>query len=243
MLLMGTITATEYINPIKEWYDTNLKLRPSTNSNVRKYSRGMMISISNHNTHYNNLLNSKLIKNQYISIIKAVKGKDCKISKWDLNVLNGDFNGDRIKLPSREGILKTCANETPIMICGVHNYKKDNVRSYGVEYSHQHFFLYNIHYHLPTDPIKLRSIEGKIEKHLYPYSNYKKRVQGIVRITEVGVGAYQDTDNITPLTLYDYLRSPITNPDQDNIINYISNNRHLPTIQYPLTTIYLKKKL
>ena len=129
------------------------------------------------------------------------------------------------------------------MICGVHNYRKDNIRSYGVEYSHQHFFLYNIHHHLPTDPIKLRSIEGKIEKHLYPYSNYKKRVQNIVRVTEVGVGEYQYTDKITPLTLYDYLRSPITNPDQDNIINYISNNRHLPSIQYPLTTIYLKKRL
>ena len=243
MLLMSTTTTTEHIGYIKSWYDTNLKLVPTTNSNVRKYSRGMMISISNHNTHYNNLLNAKLIKNQYISIIKAVKGKDCKISKWDLNVLNGDFNGDRIRLPTRESLLKTCNNKTPIMICGVHNYRKDNVKSYGVEYSHQHFFLYNIHYHLPTDPIKLRSIEDKIEKHLYPYSNYKKRVQGIVRITEVGVGAYQDTDNITPLTLYDYLRSPITNPDQDNIINYISNNRHLPTIQYPLTTIYLKKKL
>ena len=240
---MSSITATEYVNPIREWCDNNVQIKVDTNRKVRKYYRGMLISISNHNTHYNDLLTSKLIKNQYISIIKAIKGKDYKISKWDLKVLTGDFNGDRIKLPSKEGLLRTCANQTPIMICGVHNYRKDNIKSYGAEYSHQHFYLYNIHHHLPEDPIKLRSIENEIEKHLYPYTNYKKRVQGIIRITEVGVGAYQYTDNVTPLKLYDYLRSPITNPDQDNIINYISNNRHLSTIQYPLTTIFLNKRL
>ena len=49
--------------------------------------------------------------------------------------------------------------------------------------------------------------------------------------------------NTNTLKLYDYLRSPITNPQANNLINYISTNRHLPTIQYPLTTIYSNKKI
>ena len=42
---------------------------------------------------------------------------------------------------------------------------------------------------------------------------------------------------------YDYLSSPNTNPEKANLINYIANNRHLPNIQYPLTTIYSTKNL
>ena len=34
-----------------------------------------------------------------------------------------------------------------------------------------------------------------------------------------------------------------TNPQKNNVINYIANNRHLPHIQYPLTTIYFNKRL
>ena len=37
----------------------------------------------------------------------------------------------------------------------VHNYKIDDIRSRGREYCHSHFYLYNIHQHLPTNPVKL----------------------------------------------------------------------------------------
>ena len=229
-----------FINPIQDWYESNSVSRRSSEK-VRKYENGMLISISNNGCYYETLF--KTFKETYISIVKALKGQDYNISKWDVRQLKGDWDGDRIKLPSREELLRVCANETPILICGVHNYKKDDIRSKGKEYSHSHLYLYNIHYHLPSTPIELRNMEGKIEAHLQRYTNIRKRVQGVIRITEVGVGKHHYTDNISPLELYDYLHSPISRPHQENIINYISNNRHLPSIQYPLTTVYLNKRL
>ena len=81
-------------------------------------------------------------------------------------------------------------------------------------------------------------LEDKIERHLSRYIKSKnhKRFQGIIQVKPV-------RDNVSPTELYDYLESPITNPDKNNLINYIANNRHLPSIQYPLTTIYSTKKL
>ena len=230
-------------NPIKVWFDLNTKIKKDHNRKDKKYSRGMFISISNNEMFYGSIY--KNFKDQYISIIKAIKGKDYNISKWNIRSTTGDFNKDQIKVPTRETLLKLCANQTPIMICGVHNYKSNDPRNKGKEYTHSHFYLYNIHHHLPEDPVELRSIEGKIEAYLQRYCNTpaKKRVQGLVRIKEVGVGEYQFIDNVTPVKLYDYLTTPITNQHQQNIINYISNNRHMPSIQYPLTTIYLNKKL
>ena len=86
-------------------------------------------------------------------------------------------------------------------------------------------------------------MEDKIERHLQRYTKIPKRLQGIIRLTEVGIGEYKYTEKVSPTELYDYLKSPITNPHGNNLINYISKNRHSPSIQYPLTTIYLNKKL
>ena len=240
MKLLEQPVRVTHSHPLKDWYESNTKFMRSS-SMERKYKNGMLISISNNECYYETLF--KQFKEAYISIIRSIKGKDYEISKWDIKQLKGDWNGDRIKLPSIEDLLRICANETPIMLAGVHNYKPDDIRSKGKEFSHSHYYLYNIHNHLPTDPIKLRQVEGKIEAHLQRYTNLRKKVQGTIRITEVGIGKYHYTDNITPLKLYDYLQSPITNPQKENLINYIANNRHMPSIQYPLTTIYLNKKL
>lgn len=232
-----------YTNLIQEHYDTYTpKSKPE--DKLRRYEKGMLISISNNKCEYETLYHS--FKETYISIIKALKGKDYEISKWDVRQLRGDMDRkseDRILLPSREDTLRIIANQTPIMIAGIHNYRKEDIRSRGKEYCHSHFYIYNIHHHLPTDAKPLRDMEDKIERHIQRYTNIRKRLQGIIRLTEVGVGAYKYTEKVSPLQLYDYLKSPITNPSASNLINYISNNRHLPSIQYPLSTIYLNKAL
>ena len=68
-----SILATPYVNLIKNWYDADSQLRLAKRKSVRKYDRVMMISSWNHNAHYNDLLNSKLIKNQYILSCRMVE--------------------------------------------------------------------------------------------------------------------------------------------------------------------------
>ena len=243
MKLLEKPIKLSYINPIQEHYDTYTK-KPNPADNLIKYEKGMLISISNNNCSYETLYHS--FKDTYISIIKALKGKDYEITRREVKQLRGEWDkksGERIILPSREDTLRIIANQSPIMIAGIHNYKKEDIRSRGREYCHSHFYIYNIHHHLPTDKKQLRDMEDKIERHLQRYTNSRKRLQGIIRLTEVGVGANKFTEKVSPLQLYDYLKSPITNPSANNLINYISNNRHLPSIQYPLSTIYLNKAL
>ena len=250
MKSLDTPVRTSYVNPIKDWYDQNY-IPTTTDSAVGKYEKGMLISISNNQLYYESIFKS--FKELYISLVVALTGKydengNCiakgkNISKWDVKVLKGDWKGDRVNLPKREELLRVIADETPIMLGGVHNYKKDDIRSRGREYSHSHFYIYNTHHYLPTTPKELRDVEDRIEKHLARYVNTRKMVQGTIRITPVGTGIYRYTDNVSPLELYDYLRSPLNNPQHNNVINYIANNRHLPSIQYPLTTIYSTKKI
>ena len=234
----------EHTNYIKSWYDASIKSQPVKTSTLKKYERGMFISISNNNSLYEDIQEN--FRRQYVSIVEAVKGKDYDFSKWNVRRLKGDFKGERIELPSKEELIKLCALEIPIMLAGVHNYKIDDIRSRGREYCHSHFYLYNIHQHLPTNPVKLARIENQIENNLLRFTNIKnarKKIQGIVRIKEVGIGSYQFTDAVTPLKLYDYLKSPDTHTQEKNIINYIASNRHNPRLHYPLSTIYSNKRL
>lgn len=226
-----------YVNPISKWYDDNTESQQYT-SNLGKYDKGMLISISNNQLHHNEIV--KEFKELYISFLVALTGK--KISKWDVRQMQGGWQRDRVKIPTSENLLSLVNNKTPVMLCGIHNYKKDDIKSRGKEYCHSHFYVYNAHHYLPTNPAELRDIEDKIERHLQRYTNLRKRLQGTIRITPVAYSK-KYTDKVSPLTLHDYLLSPITNPHEDNLINYIANNRHLPSIQYPLSFIYLNKKL
>ena len=225
-------------NPIEDWYEKNTIIQ-RTEGLSGKYEKGMLISISNNMCQYESLFKS--FKDLYISLIKCLTGES--ISKWDVKQLIGDWQKDRINLPPREKLLRVVADETPIMIAGVHNYKDDDPRCKGKQYCHSHFYVYNTHHYLPSTAKELRDFEDKIERFLARYTNTRKRIEGRIRVTPVGTGVHQFTDNVSPLKLYDYLRSPITNPQANNLINYISTNRHLPTIQYPLTTIYSNKKI
>tara|TARA_R100000008_G_scaffold84636_1_gene72562 strand:- start:2810 stop:3505 length:696 start_codon:yes stop_codon:yes gene_type:complete len=231
MKLLEAPVKISYTNPIDKWDKEN-----TTNSTkkVVSYENGMFITIDNKGCYYNDLV--KDFKELYLSLIVALTGK--KVRRTDVKHLPGEWKGEKIRLPKRQHLLGLIDNKTPVLIAGVHNYELDDPRSKGKEYCHTHFYVYNTHHYLPSTPIELRDKEDKIERHLSRYikSTNHKRFQGIIDIKPV-------RDNVSPTELYDYLQSPITNPDKNNLINYISNNRHLPSIQYPLTTIYSTKKV
>ena len=219
-----------YINPIEKHYQDHTI---PNKKKVSSYDNGMFITIDNKSLYFNDLV--KDFKDLYVSLIIALTDK--KVRKTDLKQIHGDWKGDRIKLPTREKLLGLVDNKIPILVGGVHNYEINDPRSSGKEYCHTHFFVYNTQHYLPTDPKELKDKEDKIERHLSRFINSRthKRFQGIIQIKPV-------LDNVSPLQLYDYLLTPITHPEAENLINYISNNRHLPSIQYPLTTIYSNKK-
>ena len=216
---------------IKRWYDSNT-ISPHLSNDYGRHDKGMFISICNNHLHHNDIIDT--FKKAYISLLVALTDK--KISKWDVRLINGEWHGDRVKLPTKECLLKLVHDKTPVMLCGVHNYKKDDIRSGGKEYCHSHFYVYNVHHYLPSNPVELADKEDKIKRHLSRYINQRKRFQYHIQIKPV-------KDKMSPNNLYDYLQSPLTNPQEENVINYIANNRHLPEVQYPLTFIYLKEKL
>jgi len=233
MKLIEKPLKVSYTNPIKDWYEENKTNTPIKDEGV-SYENGMFISINNSKCFYSDLV--KDFKELYISFILSLTG--FKTSKWDVDVLQGGWKKDRVALPDRNKLLNLISNKTPILLGAVHNYKKDDFRSAGKEYCHTHFFIYNIHHYLPSNKKELRDIEDKIERYLSRYikAATHKKFQGVINITPV-------IDKIQPIELFDYLLSPINKPTQDNLINYMANNRHLPSIQYPLTTIYSSKKL
>lgn len=194
------------------------------------YERGMLISISNYQMYYEEIENN--YKKQYQSFFNALTGVN--ISKDDIRRFKG--------IPARQKLLDLINLKIPIMVAGIHSYKTEEQYGYKSRrndgYNHQHLFLYNIHHYLPEDPTGIDHINSKITRNLQRYTNLKQYKNDIIRIGSVGTGKYLYTDQITPTTLYDYLKLPETNPQKDTLINYIANNRHKPEIQYQLHTIY-----
>ena len=194
------------------------------------YERGMLISISNYKLYYDDIV--KNYKKQYQSLYLALTGNN--ISRYDITHIKD--------IPDRKKLLDLINLKIPIVVAGIHSYKTENQYGYRSRrnsgYNHQHLFVYNAHYYLPNDPTGIDYINSRITRNLQRYTNLKKYKNDIIRIGSVGSGKYFYKDQITPITLYDYLQAPKTNPTQDNLINYIANNRHEPEIQYPLHTIY-----
>ena len=233
-----TPTKERYINPIEQVWIEEQSKPVFTPYSTNKYENGMFITICNSRKLYNKVIGD--FRDIYISILKALNPDEKSIPKRLVIELQGgwDYGRERLQLPTEERLLQQVINKNIIMIAGVHNYRKDDIRSAGKQYCHTHFYLYNIHKHLPSDPVALAKVENEIIKKLNRYSGVGKLLQNTVKIHEVGVGKYSLTDNVTPHKLYDYLRSPIDNPEKENVINYIANNRHLKKVQYPLFTIF-----
>tara|TARA_B100001113_G_scaffold350841_1_gene348765 strand:+ start:840 stop:1535 length:696 start_codon:yes stop_codon:yes gene_type:complete len=227
---MKTLIKQEDMNALeRELYDQNL-LNTQPKQLEHPYERGMLISISNFKMYYDEIL--KNYKKQYQSIYQAFTGE--KISRYDIRDIKG--------IPDRQKLLDLINLKIPIVVAGIHSYKTEDQYGYKSRYNdgynHQHLFLYNVHHYLPEDPTGIDYVNSKITRNLQRYTNLKRYKNDIIRIGSVGNGKYFYTDQITPITLYDYLQAPKTNPTQDNLINYIANNRHKPEIQYPLHTIY-----
>ena len=225
------ITTVE--QPIKVWYDSNT-IHPQSNTKVDTFTNGMFITIRNNNCYYSNIVSD--FRDLYISLIHALTGN--KVSKTNVKQLDGKWKDERITLPSQQNILSILNKKTPILVGGVHNYATDDPRSKGKEYSHSHFYVYNIHHYMPNNPKSMMDMVNKIEKMLSRYAKSKRpnRYHNLIDIRPVD-------DYVSPTTLYDYLRSFITHPNKTSTIQYISNNSHLPTLQYPLHTIYHNKQI
>jgi hypothetical protein len=238
MKLLELPVKTTYTNLIRKHYEENTDL---TTKKVNGYENGMYITIANKGLNFTpNIGNESYFRDVYISIITALKGKDYKISKKEVKQLNGDFIRNRLNLPTRQNVLGLINKKIPILICGTHNYELDDPRSGGREYCHTHYILYNIHHYLPDTPMERMNIIGKIEGHLSRHISKRKRKRMPRDIVIKSV-----KDEISPLQFYDYLHNPFIYPEQKKtpLINYIAHNSHLPSIQYPLTTIYSTQPL
>ena len=188
------------------------------------YERGMMISISNNKMHWETLVRN--YRDQYLTLLYALTGRNTH-SRHDIKCVDG--------IPDEQIIFRLIHKKIPFMVCGVHDYEQQQSLYGGSlqkwEYQHQHLYVYGIHHHFDD------MTESKLVKLFNPrYTNTKrKRIKNAVRLTEVGVGQYCMSDPISPLTIHDYLTHPVTG----TLIHYIKQNRHNPTVQYPLKTIYL----
>ena len=96
-------------------YDTQEKqtLPDSYTYPTKKYERGMLISISNNRTYYEEII--KRYKEQYLTLLYCLTGKN-KYSKWDIKSVEG--------IPTQEILIKLIQRKIPIMVCGIHDYKQ-----------------------------------------------------------------------------------------------------------------------
>ena len=143
-------------------YDTQEKqtLPDSYTYPTKKYERGMLISISNNRTYYEEII--KRYKEQYLTLLYCLTGKN-KYSKWDIKSVEG--------IPTQEILIKLIQRKIPIMVCGIHDYKQKEYlykgSLQGWEYQHQHLYIYGMHHHLDS--------EGKAPNKLTPTQADKGR--------------------------------------------------------------------
>lgn len=202
-----------------------------TQSIEHEYERGMFISINNHK-----LISADLyqgFKENYRSVMYGLLG--CNIRPDSVKVSYG-------RLPKRQVIMDLVAKKKVLAVAGIHDYKPTDQGGRGsrwnYEYQHSHFYIYGAHHYLPKDPAELLDKIDHLERLLQRGSNIKGASYKVNTIKPVGRGKYLFSDPVTPTTLYDYLQSPLSNPDKQNCINYIAYNANNPNNQYPLTYLY-----
>ena len=207
-----------------KYYDNSVISTQSFAKPSHPYENGIFITIQNHKCLsadiylqlkdlYTELCNSFLPEEKKIEAVKLLVGK----------------------VPSEKVILDLCYKKIPILVCGIHNYDAtSNQTGRGSKsnswYQHSHYYLYGIHHYLKEDKIeKWKSkAKGLLMRKFSKQTKLKK--DDVVDIRDVGGGKYYYNDKITPTTLYDYLKTPYTNPSKDCLINYISKHQsHYPT--------------
>ena len=219
------------VNPLELLLYSPVVGQTKTHIYDHEYERGMFISINNHK-----LISADLyqgFKKQYQSIMYGLTGSN--ISRDAIKVSYG-------RLPKRQVIMDLVAKKKVLVVAGIHDYKPTDQGGRGsrwnYEYQHSHFYIYGAHHYLPKDPAELLDKIDHLERLLQRGSNIKGASYKVNTIKPVGRGKYLFSDPVTPTTLYDYLQSPLSNPDKQNCINYIAHNANNPNNQYPLTYLY-----
>ena len=222
---MNTLIKQKYKNPLEEalYSSPEVKRLPRSKPLNHLYERGMMISISNNEMYYDQIYQQN--REQYISLYRCLTDK--KIGRFDINRIQG--------IPDQEKLIELIVKKVPIMVCGIHSYK--NPDQYDRQFHHQHLLIFNCSHFIPKESKKQKKMEAKIKSYFHRYLNIgQKKLGKEIRITPIGIGEhFHKESEIAPTTLHEYL----TNPKQNTIINYITQNRHQPEINFPLTTIYL----
>jgi hypothetical protein len=221
----------ESSNPLELLLYSPTVEQTKTQSIEHEYERGMFISINNHK-----LISADLyqgFKERYGSIMYGLLGHN--IAPSTIKVCYG-------RLPKRQIIMDLVAKKKVLVVAGIHDYKPTDQGGRGsrwnYEYQHSHFYVYGAHHYLPKDPAELLDKIDHLERLLQRGSNIKGASYKVNTIKPVGRGKYLFSDPVTPTTLYDYLQSPLSNPDKQNCINYIAYNANNPNNQYPLTYLY-----
>jgi len=191
------------------------------------YQNGMFISCSNYRTYQEKLI--KNYKRQYQSLLNSC---GIKISRDDISI--------RYQLPTRRTITDLIVNKIPILVAACHDNERPD--DCGKVYHHNHFLLYNIHHYLPKNNLGLRKMINRIIKDQGRYIGGKVRSNSIdIR----PVGSYKHYhDSIPPSEFYEWLQTPTTHPDKENLMNYLSkSNKKDSRIRYPFHYLFYNKNI
>jgi len=193
------------------------------------YEKGMFISIHNHKSDAAPLIQQ--YPRQYQTLIHSICGRS--ISRENIRYSR--------KLPARDLIADLVAEKKLLVVSGIHDYKRQDGRGgskRNYDYQHTHFYVYGAHHYLPERGAELEEAEKKICRNLQRYTNTTNKRYCLIKVTSVGNGIYRHSDSITPTTLYDYLLTGTPNSDKRTLLSYIASNRHNPSTQYPLSSLY-----
>ena len=193
------------------------------------YEKGMFISINNNKTDTAALIQQ--YPRQYETLIHSICGR---------SISRGNIRHSR-RLPSRELIADLVAEKKLLVVAGIHDYKKQDRRGgskRNYDYQHTHFYVYGAHHYLPKEGAELVAAEKKICRNFQRYTNTTNKRYRLVEVASVGNGIYRYSDSVTPTTLYEYLLAASPDASKRTLLSYIANNRHNPSVQYPISYLY-----
>ena len=219
-------------NPLEQLlYPPSLE-EVKTRKSTHKYEYGMLISINNHRQLSADIL--LRLPHYYQTLIHTICGN--KIGRTDITATR--------KRPPQEVIADLVAQKKLIVVAGIHDYHRKNYYDTGssknFDYQHSHLYVYGAHHYLPRDPEQLKNKEDLICANFKRHAKPPRYRSQPTQIDPVGRGINCFTDAITPSNLYDYFLTADPKVTKRNLLHYISNNRHNPTLQYPITYLYQK---
>lgn len=192
----------------------------------------MFISINNHKQTGGDIL--LRLPYYYQTLVRAICGN--KIGRTDITATR--------KRPSQEVIADLVAQKKLIVVAGIHDYHRKNYYDTGssknFDYQHSHLYVYGAHHYLPSDLEQLKSKEDLICANFRRHAKPPRYRSQPTHIDPVGRGIHRFTGEVLPTNLYQHLLTADAKSTKRNVLHYIANNRHNPTLQYPITYLYQK---